>query len=387
MSEKQRHPVRRFLLLTLLVLVVIYFSVKVTRIWISSNELSNQKENFSGNSNDLKNTVIVPTLDSPIQSGKNTIWCSSFQLAWNEMKDNIVKEPILVKDAQDVCIRLNSAKQTKTDLLPESYYAAAGKVSDGIIQKIQADMSNRFPSKQIPAFDSNDGLIAYSYLEAYIKFAIPFLQNDEPLRFTTSSGGQCSVNSFGIWGDSSSKKESLCKQVEVLYCKVEKTLRPTEFALDLCKYTEPYQVVLAVIDPAESLEATYNHLQSEIKASQKQEGYKALAQFHSDDRLCVPDMFWNITHHFDELEGKPLQNPGAHGISVSTAAQMIKFRLDRTGVTLESHAIFVTLGMESFPRFFIFDKPFLLYLKMRNTEQPFFVMWVDNSELLTPFEK
>jgi hypothetical protein len=31
---------------------------------------------------------------------------------------------------------------------------------------------------------------------------------------------------------------------------------------------------------------------------------------------------------------------------------------------------------------FIFDRPFLIVVKKRGAEHPFFVMWVDNAELL-----
>jgi hypothetical protein len=68
---------------------------------------------------------------------------------------------------------------------------------------------------------------------------------------------------------------------------------------------------------------------------------------------------------------------------VSKALQIISFRLDRSGVILESEAIFA--AFEAMPREFILNKPFLIYLKKRDTEQPFFVMWVDNAELLIPF--
>jgi hypothetical protein len=30
----------------------------------------------------------------------------------------------------------------------------------------------------------------------------------------------------------------------------------------------------------------------------------------------------------------------------------------------------------------VFDRPFLVYMQKRGAEQPFFVMWVDNAELL-----
>ena len=38
------------------------------------------------------------------------------------------------------------------------------------------------------------------------------------------------------------------------------------------------------------------------------------------------------------------------------------------------------------PRYLYFDRPFLIYVKRRQPNvQPFFVMWVDNAELLEPW--
>jgi hypothetical protein len=61
------------------------------------------------------------------------------------------------------------------------------------------------------------------------------------------------------------------------------------------------------------------------------------------------------------------------------ARQSIKFKLDRYGAALESEA---TIEASAIPRYFRFNRPFLVYMKKRDCEQPFFVMWVDNAELL-----
>lgn len=384
MSSRQK---RIWIVLACIAGLIAYAPVKkLIRTHLSAEELANRTETFSGDSGNLKSTAILPTLDSPIQSGKNNIWCSSFQMAWNEMKDNVIREPVLVADAQDVCMRLNSAKQGKADLLPESYYAAAGKVSDGIIEKIQKDMSVRFPSKDIPQFNPNDELIAYAYLQIYMKFTKPFFQNGGPLTFTASSGKQTPIKSFWIGDASSSQREELCQQIEVLYCKTENNIT-TEFALDLCKQTDPYQLVVAITSIGETLESTYNRLQAEIKTFKNHENYDELAYFHFEDILYVPDIFWKIEHSFSELIGKSVMNISASGMPIAAANQMIYFRLDRSGVTLKSEAMLqnACAPHRPRPRHFVFDKPFLLYLKKRDAEQPFFVMWVDNAELLTPF--
>jgi hypothetical protein len=61
------------------------------------------------------------------------------------------------------------------------------------------------------------------------------------------------------------------------------------------------------------------------------------------------------------------------------ALQTIEFRLDRCGAALESES---KLAILAAPRYFDFNRPFLVYMQKRGAEHPFFVMWVDNAELL-----
>jgi hypothetical protein len=89
-------------------------------------------------------------------------------------------------------------------------------------------------------------------------------------------------------------------------------------------------------------------------------------------------MFWEIDHRFDELIGKLVSNANPR-MPIVEAKQSIKFKLDRCGAILESEA---DIAAASIPKMFIFDRPFLVYMKKRDCEQPFFVMWIDNAELL-----
>ena len=335
-----------------------------------------KKPTFAGDSSKLGRTVILPTMDTPIVPGKNNIWCSSFQLAWNEMKDVVIKEPIKVIDAEELSRRLNNANQKKSDLLEDSYYIAAGRTSDGIREKIRSDMARRFPSVELPPFNPADVLIAFAYLEAYVKFKEPYRQYHRPMLFTDSAGKRTDVKSFGVWHGHQKKYRPTCEQIDVLYCKTDENYMVTEFALDLCRHTEPYQIIVALTEPNESLEHTILDLQAKIDNSQTK-------QFDYGDKLLVPEMYWDITHHFTELLDKPLSNERYQDLAVSEALQMIKFRLDRTGALLESKAVLAAyVGTY---RIFHLNKPFLIYLRKRDAEQPFFVMWVDNAELLTPF--
>jgi len=96
------------------------------------------------------------------------------------------------------------------------------------------------------------------------------------------------------------------------------------------------------------------------------------------DVLMVPEMFWEIDHRFEELINRIVANANP-AMPIIEARQGIKFRLDRYGAMLESE---VMIAAAAIPRYFRFNRPFLVYMKKRDCEQPFFAMWVDNAELL-----
>ncbi len=58
---------------------------------------------------------------------------------------------------------------------------------------------------------------------------------------------------------------------------------------------------------------------------------------------------------------------------------VLRFRLDRSGAQLNSEA---RMRIRCVGRHYIFNRPFLLYMKKRDAKTPYFVMWVENAELL-----
>src|SRR5580658_4688877 len=99
---------------------------------------------FDGDSKGLKQSVISPTLDAPMPEGKNVIWCATFQMAWNRLRDDVIEEPVRVANAESVADRLNKAVLADNDLPDGSFYAAAGFAKDGIAERIRREMQERF---------------------------------------------------------------------------------------------------------------------------------------------------------------------------------------------------------------------------------------------------
>ena len=333
-----------------------------------------------GPSDALKRTLVVPTLDTPAPKGKNVIWCGSFQIAWNRLKDDIIKEPIGLKNAEGVAARLNNAKQSEADLPPGSYYAAAGWVAEGIVAKIQQQMARQFPSVPKPTFDvSEQALMAYAYLTANVKFTIPFFESTKAFVFTDSARKRVSVGSFGIRAEDHDAYLKLREQVEILYTSYSGPNRskPDEFIIDPCRDSKPNRIILACVPPKATLAETLADV--EAKTGAWKGDYER--EVNATDDVLVPNMFWRLRHRFTELEGqdKILLNATGKGLWLAEASQLIEFKLDRCGAELASEAkIIYKCGLRSF----LFNRPFLIIMKKRGAKHPFFVMWVDNAELL-----
>jgi len=99
----------------------------------------------------------MPTLDTSIPEKKSAVWCISVQLAWNRLKNDITKEPVKLTKAQEIADLLNNAEESERDMASSDFLAMAGRVKDGIVEKIGAALAQKFlktpcrPSRPFPA--------------------------------------------------------------------------------------------------------------------------------------------------------------------------------------------------------------------------------------------
>jgi hypothetical protein len=389
-----RHPgsVRNIVLGSLAVVCALVGSYLFVR-WIFYPP---QPKTFDGPSTDLHDLVVVPTLDTPAPVGKSVLWCSSFQLAWNQLRNDIVNEPVRLANAQEIADRLNRAPQSVDDIAPDSVFAVAGFERDGIREKIRLSMAQRFPGSPIPAIPGGpDAIVAFAHLAADVKYQFPFHVWAKPLSFVDSRGRTTPVRCFGIPPFDYRIPEEVVNQVRVLFAPTTHG-QLSEFAIDLSSKSQPNQIVLALLKPALSLTDTLAEVQKRIDSFQARIQLNPKFKdelLHHDERVLVPAMNWRIAHGFSELEGpdKSLLNDCCRKQFIAQAYQDIEFKLDANGATVSSNAhLAVTTTMKNpdlQPRpdtAFFFDRPFLIYLKKRDAKHPFFVMWVNDAELLQP---
>jgi hypothetical protein len=270
-------------------------------------------------------------------------------------------------------------------------YVATGWKSQGVVDRISKELKVAFPGKQPPTFPgiAQDSFVAYSYLEASVKFTLPYFQNGNPLEFTDSSGRKTKVTSFGIRPVDEYAYYQLRSQPRILFRKGGRPDADLEFAVDLCEDSSPSQIVVARIKREPTLRAALQRVEKEANMLQelkKQDPNYARnwGGVGPNDVLLVPDFFWQISHRFSELEGIAFLNPKLKGQRLDVAQQDILFRLDRSGAELKLESRMYCMPV---PTHFVLDRPFLIFMRKRGATEPYFAMWIDNGELLTPWKR
>src|SRR5262249_41991884 len=155
-------------------------------------------------------------------------------------------------------------------------YSAAGFDRDGIADKIRGDMAQLFPGTPmtLPA-QHPEGVTAYGYLRTSVKFTLPFLELEKGFRFDEVS----QVGGFGFAHEHEGAYRQLRSQVDVLYePSQQEDSRGLRYAVDLCKDSQPNQIVLARLPKGVTLAETLaNH--QRLATTQPREGWEEARQF------------------------------------------------------------------------------------------------------------
>jgi hypothetical protein len=322
-------------------------------------------------------TQIVAALDVPIEPGKNAVWCASFISAWKQLQNGLAGGPLDLDGAKELVASLNAAADPAADVPPGSLYAAAGWAGNGIAQKIQADVAQRFPDSpapNLPPLGPMD-LLAYARLEVKAKFPVPYFDAPYAVSWTDGAGAKHAIRTFGI--HESHGYDELRRQASVLYAPPAEA-QLEDFVLDLNDASQPVQILVAQVEKKSTLAETLAAVDAVCKTSGERDVI---------DVMLVPEMAWRVQHQFGELVGLTVQSGPLQDSTVKSATQSVDFRLDRSGAELRSEAEMpMAVSAISPLRSYIINRPYLLVMRLRSSQRPFFAAWIDNDELLRPFK-
>lgn len=332
----------------------------------------------------LWETHVAPTWTCPLPEGKNAVWCASFQMAWDKLKS-----AMKLVEPEDELLRRLSATPFDPELLPPgAAFAAAGPMNERFLESLRADLKRQFPDNTPrPPVGVDDGWLAYAYLRTGVAFKIPYFERRQALKFHDARGKAHSVKAFGIRVEDDYAYGRLRSQPRILYVggseeRAKSRFREgygsviRDFILDLDGESAPTQLLVAKLPKKESFAATWEEVVGRIAKPGPDAHYDQHPRIGINEVLLVPNVRLATTHLFRQLEGRVI---GSAKETILSASQSIRFVLNRGGAELESEA---KLLVSPQPRYFVVDGPFLIALRKRGAALPFFVIWVENPELL-----
>ncbi len=334
----------------------------------------------------VKSTSMEPSFTGKLgDTDTNNVWVGNFQIAWNEFLDTRLNGKNLEFEDYDseLANELNKRSFTKDMLSDDSYYIKVAETTPELKTQIEQDLKNKFNynSSILDNLDftkvdgRNKCYTIYSMICKNFEFLKPF-DKLSGIKFKDSEGF---YKCFGIENSSS---EDLNSNVEVLYFNKisDDNLRSNDFAVKL-KTKGNDEVIICRTDSNDSFEKIYQEM------NEKAKNYTGRKDFTEDDELKIPYINLDTVINYDELCGKFIK--GTNGLYLKNAMQNVKFSLNEKGGNLTSEAgiqdMYLSVGMET--RYFYLDNNFIIFLKEKDAEKPYFALRITNTDLLEPFEQ
>jgi len=158
MEEKKSNAKKMALIMVLFTIIV---CVVVCFVISSLTKKDDEKESVSGNDNNIivnnnnGNTIanrndsipsteinIVPTLLDEVSN--DTVWCATFQLVWNDMQNEVIKQPIVFDPQLEIVENLNEQSFTEDDISDEYYYKIYGLKTLKLKEEIENGIKEKF---------------------------------------------------------------------------------------------------------------------------------------------------------------------------------------------------------------------------------------------------
>ena len=286
---------------------------------------------------------IVPTLSDKVKG--NTMWCGTFQIVWNDLKNDMISA--------------------------EDYYKTYGIISPELKTQIETDLNNKFgkTSDFINNFNWNTDANAkkyliYAMLVKDLKFATPF----DDLETGDFAGKDTKTSYFGLKANSNSEARS---QVSVLYYNNEK-----DKAISISTTTND-EIILCRTNTIQNFNQIWE------KITNERTNYTGNTSLEETEILQVQEINNNSEKEYTDLENKELEDVNGEKLTIEKAMQTIDFELNKEGAKLTSEAGMAVTTNAIEPqdiRDFSFNDSFVIFLKEKDKELPYFALNVSDIE-------
>lgn len=314
--------------------------------------------------------AVVPTFDDEISSDSS--YCATFQLVWNDMKNEIIKKDIVFNPEEIMATNLNKESFTE-DMISDSYYFKVfGPKTIKLKEEIVNGIKEKFnqTSDILDDFDWGEDALDDPDLRRYFFYTMLYREFEYKQRFTvlenSNFGNYEDVKYFGVASNSSSEVRN---QIIVLFYNSK-----DDFAIKLT--TKSNDEVIFYKNPKGK---TFNEIYSNMTNDANK--YTGSKNFSNNDTFKVPMINFNVKREYNELQNNPFYDDENREYVIEKAVQTINFKLDEKGGRVKSEAAIdtnVTSAPVKESRNFNVDDTFAIFLKESSRDMPYFAARIDN---------
>jgi hypothetical protein len=297
----------------------------------------------------------------------NFIWGGAMNLAWNELSDNILGEDLALatddKAALEITQKFNNRPFNEEDLSEDSYYVKSGYGQE-TVELINKESREKFPEKSFKDLEMKlapQDIISYAYFVKEVEY--PEIFEVDEMQFADKK-----VKSF--------KAESDSQKNNVRVLEYE---NDNKFIIELKLKNQDDQLILAkgfdMQNPSKVIE----------KINMDREYTPSIRDI---DSFEAPKITLDYSRIYEEMLGKFLANKGFKKHYIAGMYENIKFHIDEKGAKVENEGI-IGVVLESEPEFevyeprnFILDEPFWIIMKQDQSEAPYFMLGLNNANLM-----
>ncbi|HOT74841.1 MAG TPA: ankyrin repeat domain-containing protein [Candidatus Wallbacteria bacterium] len=337
----------------------------------------------------LKATKITPVMDTEITTGENLIFCSTFQMAWNELCSKYVEGTLEIENAPVYVEKLNQLSGQPPLLDKESYIAMSGFGGEGIINKVNETVNKKFghlnqdelPPKFNYHLGSNE-IFVFSYLYKNLEFKEEF--DKLPPMLMCNNNKVFYAEAFGLRRgyiknhkpDTDKRREQFNLIYHNDYGTVEVD-RPKGIILSLVTESNSDEIILSTVPVSGTLTNSYNIIKKIIDKSTDKKNFVEI--------LRIPKINFNILHEYNELNNKIIMNNPfikyMDRLIFKKAVQKFALNLNEKGSKIVSYE-YINITINYIQSEAVIKCPFMIYFRDKTKDTPYFMAYVANDELL-----
>lgn len=373
----------RILIIIVILIILLLLGLMITNKinLFDNNDTNVQMAEEITNIQTAEGIEVVPTMSDTIMADSS--WCGTFQLVWNDMKNEIVKKDIIFNPQLDMVSNLNKEEFNESMISEDYYFKIYGlkslelkeRIENGIKEKFNqtSDILNDFDWSENELDDPNNKDIRryFFYTMLYRKFE--FLQEFDKLDNGKFGNDYNDIEYFGI---DKNTANSIGNQIEVLYYNSE-----DDFAILINTKTDD-EVIFCKNPQGKNFNEIYENMK------EKSNKYKGSKSFEDVDEFKAPNLTFNEKREYVELANKEFKtaDPVYDIAEIQKAIQTIKFSLDEKGGEIKSEAavdMFMATSIDSEiigkqPRYFNVDDTFAIFLREKGKSKPYFAGRIDD---------